>query len=108
MRAGNDIGYCDSEHPKAPFEWCEKDIEANLEALGFSLYDVNLSDYKMDLYITDKETNVAYDFYNLEYYFFENFLREDYLKEYDERWSGCCGSELLDCGICKHCKEIVL
>ena len=47
MRAGSDIGYCDSDHPKAPFEWCEKDIEANVEALGFELVDVNLGENKI-------------------------------------------------------------
>ena len=39
MRAGSDIGYCDSDHPKAPFEWCKEDIKANVEALGFNLDD---------------------------------------------------------------------
>ena len=62
MRAGSDIGYCDSDHPKAPFEWCEEDIKANVEALGFNLDDVNLGDNEMDLYLTDKDTQVGYDY----------------------------------------------
>ena len=109
MRAGSDIGYCDSEHPKAPIEWCEKDIEANLEALGFSLFDVNLGDYKMDLYITDKDTQVGYDYIDLPYGIYEIFTRKDFLRDYDERYSPCCGADILEeIGRCKHCKETVL
>ena len=89
MRAGSDIGYCDSDHPKAPFEWCEKDVKANVEALGFELEDVILGDYKMRLYLIDKDTNVAYDFEDLYYDTYKTFTRRDFLR-------------------CKHCKEAVL
>jgi hypothetical protein len=87
MRAGSDIGYCDSDHPKAPFEWCEKDIKANVEALGFELVDVVLGDYKMDLHLTDIDTKIGYDYYDFEYKFYEKFTRKDFLNEYDEKWT---------------------
>jgi len=109
MRAGSDIGYCDSDHPKAPFEWCEKDIKSNVEALGFNLADVKLGDSKMDLYLEDSDNNVAYDFYDLEYSIYETFIRKDFLREWDERFSPCCGADIYeDYGRCKHCKEAVL
>lgn len=109
MRAGSDIGYCDSDHPKAPFEWCEKDVKANVEALGFELEDVILGDYKMRLYLIDKDTNVAYDYEDLEYTTYETFTRRDFLREYDERFSPCCGADIYeDYGRCKRCKEAVL
>ena len=90
MRAGSDIGYCDSDYPKAPFEWCEQDIKANVEALGFKLEEVILGDYKMRLYIIDKDTHVAYDYEDLEYTTYETFTRRDFLREWDERFSPCC------------------
>tara|TARA_R100001440_G_scaffold13790_1_gene23756 strand:- start:226 stop:555 length:330 start_codon:yes stop_codon:yes gene_type:complete len=109
MRAGSDIGYCDSDYPRAPFEWCEQDIKANVEALGFNLEDVNLGTYKMDLYLTDKDTYVGYDFFNFEYTIYETFTRKDFLREYDEIYSPCCGADIIeDYGRCKHCKEAVI
>ena len=109
MRAGSDIGYCDSDHPKAPFEWCEQDIKANVEALGFNLVGVHLGDYKMQLYLIDKDTDVAYDYEDLEYDTYETFTREDFLRNWDERFSSCCGADIIeDIGRCKHCKEAVL
>ena len=109
MRAGSEIGWCDSDHPKAPFEWCEQDIKANVEALGFNLADVRLGENKMDLYLEDSDTNVAYDFYDLEYAFYEVFTRKDFLREWDERFSPCCGADIIeDYGRCKHCKEAVI
>ena len=108
MRAGSDIGYCDSDHPKAPFEWCKEDIKANVEALGFNLDDVNLGDNKMDLYLTDKDTQVGYDYYNLEYKLYENFTAKDFLREYDDRFSGCCTANINLYGRCEHCKEAII
>ena len=109
MRAGSDIGYCDSDYPRAPFEWCEQDIKANVEALGFNLADVILGDNKMDLYLKDSENNVAYDFYDLEYSIYEKFTRRDFLREWGERFSPCCGADIIeDYGRCKHCKEAVI
>jgi len=108
MRAGSEIGWCDSNHPKAPFEWCEQDIKANVEALGFNLADVMLGEDKMDLYLEDSDTNVAYDFYDLEYCFYEKFTRNDFLREWDKRFSPCCGSEIIeDYERCKQCKEAI-
>jgi hypothetical protein len=109
MRAGSDIGYCDSDYPRTNFEWCELDIQANIEALGFELEDVHLSDCVMDLYLIDKDTNVAYDYIDLPYHIYETFTRRDFLKEYDNRFSPCCGADIYeDYGRCKHCKEAVL
>ena len=86
MRAGSDIGYCDSDYPKAPFEWCEQDIKANVEALGFKLEEVILGDYKMRLYLIDKNTDLAYDFEDLEYDIYETYTRKDFLTEYTKKW----------------------
>lgn len=109
MRAGSDIGYCDSDYPRAPFDWCEEDIKANVNALGFDLEDVHLGDNKMDLYLTDKETKIGYDYSDLEYHIYETFVRKDFLREYDERYSPCCGSDIIeDYGRCKKCKEAIL
>ena len=109
MRAGSDIGYCDSDYPRAPFEWCEQDIKANVEALGFTLEDVKLGDHKMDLYLTDKETHTGYDYIDLPYDIYQIFTRKDFLRDYNERYSGCCGADIIeDYGRCKHCKEAVL
>jgi hypothetical protein len=109
MRAGSDIGYCDSDHPKAPFEWCEQDIKTNVEALGFMLEEVILGDYKMRLYLIDKDTNVAYDYEDLYYDTYETFTRRDFLKEYDNRFSPCCGADIIeDYGRCKQCKEAII
>ena len=109
MRAGSDIGYCDSDYQRAPFQWCEQDIKANVEALGFNLADVILGDNKMDLYLKDSENNVAYDFYDLEYSIYEKFTRRDFLREWGERFSPCCGADIIeDYGRCKHCKEAVI
>lgn len=109
MRAGSEIGYCDSDYPRAPFEWCEQDIKANVEALGFNVADVQLGENKMDLYLEDSDTSVAYDFYDLEYSTYEQFTRRDFLREWDERFSPCCGSDIIeDYGRCKHCKEAVI
>jgi hypothetical protein len=109
MRAGSDIGYCDSDHPKAPFEWCEEDIKANVETLGFDLEDVTLGAYKMDLYLIDKDNSVAYDYIDLEYDTYKVFNRNDFLKEYDNRFSPCCGADIYeDFGRCKRCKEAVI
>lgn len=84
MRAGSDIGYCDSDHPKAPFEWCEEDIKANVEALGFELVDVQLFDHGIDLYLVDKKSGIGYDLYNLLYDEYEYFTRKDFIKMADE------------------------
>jgi len=109
MRAGSDIGYCDSDYSRAPFVWCEKDIQANVEALGFCLEDVQLGDYKMDLYLIDKDTDVAYDYEDLEYSTYEKCTRTDFLKDYSNRYSPCCGADIIeDYGRCKHCKEAIL
>ena len=109
MRAGTDIGYCDSDHPKAPFEWCKEDIKANVEALGFHLEDVNLGDYKMDLYLIDKETDITYHYDDLDLSSYETFTRKDFLREYDEIFSPCCGSDIIeDFGRCKQCKEAII
>jgi hypothetical protein len=108
MRSGSDIGYCDSDYSRAPFEWCEQDIKANVEALGFYLEDVNLGEYKMDLYLTDKDTSIAYDYENLEYDTYEILTRKDFLNEYDNRYSPCCGADIIeDYSRCKHCKETI-
>ena len=93
MRAGSDIGYCDSDYREnqtiSNFVFTEKDIKANIEALGFDLEDVILGENKMDLHLTDKETAIGYDYINLEYHNYETFTRKDFLREYDERFTTC-------------------
>jgi hypothetical protein len=113
MRAGSDIGYCDSDYRENNtvdnFAYTEKDIIANVEALGFNLHDVQLGDKKMDLYLEDKDTYVGYDYLNFEYTIYETFTRKDFLREYDEIYSPCCGADIIeDYGRCKHCKEAVI
>ena len=109
MRAGSDIGYCDNDQPKAPFEWCEQDIRTNLKALGFEVGHIYLKDNNFDLYLTDIDTQVGYDFEDLEYTTYEEFTRNDFLKEWDQRFSPCCGADIIaDYDRCKHCKEVVL
>ena len=109
MRAGSDIGYCDSDQPKAPFEWCEQDIRTNLKAFGFEVGHIYLKDNNFDLYLTDIDTQVGYDFEDLEYTTYEEFTRNDFLKEWDQRFSPCCGADIIaDYDRCKHCKEVVL
>jgi len=113
MRAGSDIGYCDSDYRENNtvdnFAYTEKDIIANVEALGFNVYDVILGQDKMDLYLEDKDTLVYYDYYNFEYLLYETFTRKDFLREYDGRFSGCCGADIIeDYGRCKHCKEAII
>lgn len=113
MRAGSDIGYCDSDYREnqtiSNFIFTEKDIKANIEAMGFDLEDVILGENKMDLYLTDKETAIGYDYINLEYHNYETFTRKDFLREWNERYSPCCGSDIVeDYGRCKRCKEAIL
>ena len=109
MRAGSDIGYCDSDHPKAPLELCEEDIKANVEALGFELDSVIIGGNIIELYLTDKDTHVCYDYYDLEQDIYKEFTRKDFLREWDQRFSGCCNADIIDDhNICKHCKESVL
>ena len=112
MRAGSDIGYCDSDYRENNtvdnFPYCEEDIIAHLRTLQFFVNAVELREEEMDLYLEDNETRVSYNFYGLEYSYYEEFTRKDFLREYDERFSSCCGSDIYeDYGRCKHCKEVL-
>tara|TARA_R100000278_G_scaffold38353_1_gene34013 strand:+ start:2051 stop:2344 length:294 start_codon:yes stop_codon:yes gene_type:complete len=88
MRAGSDIGYCDSDYRAnntvENFVYTENDIKANLESLGFELVDITFCDFTIDLYIKDKKTGKEYDFYDLRYDEYEYFIRKDFLNNYDE------------------------
>tara|TARA_Y100000114_G_C11655508_1_gene276378 strand:- start:393 stop:707 length:315 start_codon:yes stop_codon:yes gene_type:complete len=93
MRAGTDIGYCDSDYRENNtmnnFPYCEEDIIAHLRKLEFYVNAVELREEKMDLYLEDNETLISYNFYDLEYYLYEEFTRKDFLREYDERFTPC-------------------
>ncbi len=113
MRAGGDIGYCDSDYRENNtvdnFPYCEEDIIAQLRTKEFFVNAVELREENMDLYLEDNQTLVTYIFYNLEYYLYKEFTRKDFLREYDERFSPCCSADIYeDYGRCKHCKEAVI
>ena len=90
MRAGSDIGYCDSEFKKdwrTPFNYTEEDIKANVEALGFKLNHVTLCEKVMDLAIVDLQTGIGYDYYDLEYSVYEVWIKNDFLNSYNEMFN---------------------
>ena len=91
MRAGSDIGYCDSEyrakHTVDNFCYTKNDIKANVEAMGFELEDVQFFDHGIDLYLVDNKTGIGYDFFNLRYDEYECYIRKDFLKMADEFWN---------------------
>ena len=113
MIAGSDIGYCDSNYRENNtvdiFSYCEKSMRANLEKLGFEVGHIYLKENNLDLHLTDLDTRISYDFEDLDYDTYETFTREDFLREYDERFSPCCSADIYeDYGRCKHCKEAVI
>lgn len=112
MRAGDDIGYCDSDYRDGSMlfshDLSEEIIRGQMSDMGFRLEDVQLGEYMMQLYLCDTDTGVLYDFFDLEIDIYESFTRKDFLKEYDERWSPCCGEEVKENDTCTYCKKNVI
>ena len=106
-RAGNDIGYCDSDYRKnntVDFQPSEKEVRESLESLGFSVEDIRLGERDLDLYITHE--TIAYDFIDLDWDSYNTFTKDDYLNQYDNAWAACCGAEYdTDWRRCGECQE---
>ena len=107
MRAGSDIGYCDSNYknnntvPNLP---SEEDVTNHLESMGFEVNDIRVGDNDLDIYIT--YNGLSYDFVDFDWDCYESFDKVNYLKEYDEVYSMCCGASVdTDVRRCDSCQE---
>lgn len=87
MRAGSDIGYCDSDYRENNTHSyiCDDFVNNIVEAAGFDLFDAQLGEKTLDLYITDKETDIDYDYYDLSYDELESYTRKEFLNNYDQK-----------------------
>ena len=87
MRAGSDIGYCDSDYREHnTHSYISDDFVNNIvEAAGFDLFDAQLGEKTLDLYIIDKETDIEYDYYDLSYDELESYTRKEFLNNYDQK-----------------------
>jgi len=106
-RAGSDIGYCDSDYrnnntvSNLP---SEEDVTKHLESIGFHVADVRVGDKDLDIYI--EYDGLAYDLVDLDWDCYESFGMDDYLKEYDDVYSMCCGASVdTDVRRCGSCRE---
>lgn len=106
-RAGSDIGYCDSDYRKnntVPNLPSEEDVTKHLESMGFEVEDVRVGDNDLDIYINHE--GLAYDFIDLDWDCYELFAMDDYLKEYSDVYSMCCGGSVdTDVRRCGSCQE---
>tara|TARA_R110001583_G_scaffold35622_7_gene118331 strand:- start:317 stop:661 length:345 start_codon:yes stop_codon:yes gene_type:complete len=112
MRAGSDIGYCDSEYRRNNTNntygnISESDVESTVESFGFIMHDANLCEEAIDLYLIDKETEIAYDYFDLSYEDYNRFKRKDYLEYYDQRYSACCQADVDSKSVCEYCKKVI-
>tara|TARA_R100000030_G_scaffold77526_1_gene60442 strand:+ start:446 stop:778 length:333 start_codon:yes stop_codon:yes gene_type:complete len=104
-RAGSDIGYCDSNYRKnntVDYLPSEEDVTNHLQSMGFDVADVRVGDKDLDIYI--EYEGLAYDLVDLDWDCYESFGVDDYLREYDEVYSLCCGAsvdtDIRRCGSC--------
>ena len=84
MRAGSNIGYCDSEfrnNNTVPNLRSEEDVTNHLESMGFEVNDIRVGDNDLDIYIT--YNGLSYDFVDFDWDCYESFDKDNYLKEYD-------------------------
>jgi|TARA_R100000479_G_C6244330_1_gene150012 hypothetical protein len=106
-RAGSDIGYCDSnyrENNTVSYMPSEEDVTKHLESMGFDVSDVRVGDKDLDIYI--EYEGLAYDLIDLDWDCYESFGIDDYLREYDEVYSMCCGASVdTDVRRCGSCHE---
>jgi hypothetical protein len=106
-RAGSDIGYCDSDYRAnntADNLPSDKEVASHLESMGFDVEDVRVGDNDLDIYINYE--GLAYDLLDLDWDCYETFEKEDYLREYNDVYSMCCGSSVnIDIRRCGSCQE---
>ena len=86
---------------------CHIDLESTVESFGFIMHDANLCEEAIDLYLIDKETEIAYDYFDLSYEDYNRFKRKDYLEYYDQRYSACCQADVDSKSVCEYCKKVI-
>ena len=106
-RAGSDIGYCDSDYREnntVGYTPSEEDVTKHLESMGFDVADVRVGEKDLDIYI--EYEGLAYDLTDLDWDCYKSFGTDDYLTQYDEVYSMCCGASVdTDVRRCGKCQE---
>ena len=108
-RAGSDIGYCDSDYRENNTNRnlpSDEEVTKHLESIGLQVDDLRLGEEDLDIYFVHE--GICYEIHDLDWDDYECFEKEDYLENYSECLSSCCGAAI-DKGekFCLHCEAFL-